>query len=131
MKISSSTSLVLAIAIIGIGSPTCTATVILHDPSSRLLQQQDLNQTQTQNNVDSSQRNWWEFGLSDPIADEVALFYLGHTYFQGADIGEVLETIYRTNHSDPWSWSTEFTKTAERLEATGREFEEEGKKLFL
>jgi hypothetical protein len=71
--------------------------------------------------------NWWEFGLSDPIAEEVALFYLGHTWFQGADVGEVLETVHRTNVSDPWSWHTEFTKTAERLEAVGREFEDDGK----
>ena len=77
----------------------------------------------------NSQHNWWEFGLGDPIADEVALFYLGHTYFQGADIGETLETIYRTDHSDPWSWSNEFTATAERLENTAREFENEGKHL--
>jgi hypothetical protein len=72
-------------------------------------------------------RNWWEFGLNDPIAEEVALFYLGHTWFQGADVGEVLETVYRTNVSDPWSWNVEFTKTAERLEAVGREFEDGGK----
>ncbi|CAB9524994.1 20-hydroxy-prefusarin hydrolase FUS2 [Seminavis robusta] len=77
----------------------------------------------------ATQHNWWEFGLGDPIADEVALFYLGHTYFQGADIGEVLETIYRTNHTDPRSWHDEFTKTAERLEAVGKEFEDEGHDL--
>ena len=71
-------------------------------------------------------RNWWEFGMADPILDEIALFYLGHTWFQGADIGEVLETMYRTNHSDPWSWHAEFTKTAERLEDVGKTFEDEG-----
>ena len=37
--------------------------------------------------------NWWEFGLGDPILDEIALFYLGHTYMQGADVAEVLETM--------------------------------------
>ena len=52
--------------------------------------------------------------------------YLGHTYFQGSDIGEILETIYRTSHSDPWSWSTEFAVTAERLETTATEFENKG-----
>jgi hypothetical protein len=25
----------------------------------------------------SPQQNWWEFGLADPILEEVALFYLG------------------------------------------------------
>ena len=78
-------------------------------------------------NNDGATKNWWEFGMADPILDEIALFYLGHTWFQGADIGEVLETMYRTNHSDPWSWHTEFTKTAERLEDVGKTFEEEGK----
>jgi pimeloyl-ACP methyl ester carboxylesterase len=56
----------------------------------------------------------------------VVCYMIGHTYFQGSDIGEVLETIYRTNNSDPYSWYLEFTKTAERLETVANQFEEEG-----
>lgn len=92
----------------------------------------------SQSNVllSSSSHNWWEFGLGDPIVDEVALFYLGHTYFQGADIGEVLQMIYRMNQSRTsynnnitWSWFNEFTRTTERLEGVAEQFEAQGHAL--
>lgn len=71
-------------------------------------------------------RNWWEFGLADPVLDEIALYYLGQTWQQSSDVAEVLETLSRLNNSDPWSWTTEWKKTAERLETLGKDTETAG-----
>jgi hypothetical protein len=59
--------------------------------------------------------NWWELGMADEVLDEVALYYLGQTWHQSADVAEVLDAMYRTNSSDPSSWTTEFRKLAERM----------------
>lgn len=64
-------------------------------------------------------RNWWEFGLADPVQDEVLLFVLGQTWGQAADVSEVLETSGRIDRSDPDSWAREWRKTADRLFAVG------------
>jgi len=71
---------------------------------------------------------WWQFGLSNPVLDEVALYYLGQTWFQAADVSEVLETVYRVkNNSDnSWGWTMEWRKTAERLEKLAAQHEDEG-----
>ena len=127
MKINSFSLVVIATAVGISNNNSCSVEAVGVDRSLQVEGGSDGQQQQVHDG--NSQHNWWEFGLGDPIADEVALFYLGHTYFQGADIGETLETIYRTDHSDPWSWSNEFTATAERLENTAREFENEGKHL--
>jgi hypothetical protein len=73
--------------------------------------------------------NWWDFGLADPILNEVALYHLGQTWYQNADVGDVLETIYRTNNSDPWSWTNEWRKTAARMESLAKESEEGGESI--
>lgn len=65
--------------------------------------------------------NWWEFGLADPVLDEVALYYLGQSWHRSADVADVLETIYRTNNTDPWSWTMEWRKTAQRMEHLAQE----------
>ena len=71
---------------------------------------------QLQQNTTSSIHNWWEFGLGDPVLDEVALYYLGQSWYQNADVADVLSTVYRVNTSDPWSWTMEWRETAKRME---------------
>ncbi|PRQ09414.1 alpha/beta hydrolase family protein [Enhygromyxa salina] len=69
---------------------------------------------------------WWEFGLADPVLNEVALHYLGQAWHRSADVAEVLETISRVEDGDPWSWNTEWIKTAERLEQLAAASEADG-----
>jgi len=71
-------------------------------------------------------KDWWELGMGDEVLDEVALYYLGHAWFQGADVADVLDTIYRVNISDPWSWTTQWRQTANRMERLAKESEEDG-----
>jgi len=71
--------------------------------------------------------NWFDFGLADAVLDEVALYFLGQTWYQAADVAEVLETIHRTNNSDPWSWTMEWRETAMRLETLGDDEKVAGK----
>lgn len=73
------------------------------------------------NSTTDHRNNWWEFGLADPVLDEVALFYLGQAYSGSADVADVLSTIYSTNNSDPWSWTMEWRKTAQRMERLAQE----------
>lgn len=70
---------------------------------------------------EGQQRPWWDLGLADDILNEVGLYYLGQAYYAAADIGEVLETFSRVNASDPWSWSVQWRKTANRLEGLAKE----------
>lgn len=79
--------------------------------------------------LQENRSNWWEFGLADPILDEVALYHLGQTWYQNADVADVLETVYRTNNSDPWSWTNEWRKTAARMESLAEESEEGGESV--
>jgi hypothetical protein len=72
------------------------------------------------------QKNWWNLGLTDEVLDEVGLYYLGQAWYQATDIGEVLETMSRCDPTDKWSWSQEFTKTATRMEALGKESADAG-----
>ena len=69
--------------------------------------------------------------MEDEILDQVGLYYLGHTWFQAGDIGEVLETMSRVDPSDVWSWSREWIKTAERLEVLGDESVASGELKWL
>lgn len=72
---------------------------------------------------------WWEFGLADPILDQIALHYLGQAWHQSADVAEVLETISRVDGEDPRSWTREWRASAERLEAVAVASEAEGHPL--
>jgi len=81
------------------------------------------------NNSKNNSKNWWELGMGDEILDEVALYYLGQAWYQGADVADVLDTIYRVNVSDPWSWTMEWRKTANRMERLAQESEVGGKLL--
>ena len=58
---------------------------------------------------------------SDPILDQVLLFYLGEAWQGMSDINECLETVSRVDVDDPESWSREWRITAERLERTAEE----------
>ena len=59
---------------------------------------------------------WYELGMmSDPILDQVLLFYLGESWCGMTDINECLETASRVERRDPDSWAREWRKTAERL----------------
>lgn len=73
-----------------------------------------------------AQRSWWQFGLADDVLDEVALHYLGQTWHQSADVGEVLETVSRVDAADPESWQNQWKITASRLEAVAQEAEDAG-----
>ena len=87
----------------------------------RALQQDASNATATQ-----QQHNWWEFSMPDPVLDEVALYYMGHAWFQGSDVAECLETMYRNITQDPWSWTRAWRQTAERLQTLALATEESG-----
>jgi hypothetical protein len=76
--------------------------------------------------LQNSSHNWWDFGLTDSVLNEVALYYLGQTWYRNADVGDVLETIHRTNNSDPWSWTNAWRKTAARMESLAEESEQGG-----
>ena len=71
--------------------------------------------------------------MSDPVLDEVALYYLGHAWFQGSDVAECLETMYRSNNApdDPWSWTLAWRQTAERLLTLAQAAEESGMCVLL
>lgn len=63
-----------------------------------------------------ARRPWHELGMmSDPILDQVLLFYLGAVWQGAADVGECLETASRVEPQDEGSWSREWRRTAERL----------------
>ncbi|MBN1838346.1 MAG: alpha/beta fold hydrolase [Spirochaetales bacterium] len=66
----------------------------------------------------AEERSWYELGMmSDPILDQVLLFYLGEAWTGMTDINECLETAARVDPGDPESWAREWRKTAERLHA--------------
>lgn len=65
---------------------------------------------------------WYQLRMmSDPILDEVLLYYLGNVWQGSADINECLETVGRIDRNNPASWSQEWKKTAERLESAAIE----------
>lgn len=63
---------------------------------------------------------WYDLGMSDSVLNEVTVYYLGQTWYKGADIGEVLSTVRRVT-DDGWSWTMEWRQTAARLEALAEE----------
>ena len=70
---------------------------------------------------------WHELNMmSDPILDQVLLFYLGEAWAGMSDINECLETAARVNPKDAESWTREWRKTAERLQGEGQRLLEQG-----
>ncbi len=71
----------------------------------------------SQENMAHSQKPWYELKMmDDPILDQTLLFYLGHTWQGMSDIGECLDTANRVQARDEYSWSSEWNKTAERIQ---------------
>jgi dienelactone hydrolase len=69
-------------------------------------------------------KSWYDLDLmSDPILNQVLLFYLGEAWTGMTDIGECLETASRVEKGDPWSWTLAWEKTADRLAKLGAEAE--------
>ncbi|MBS0028052.1 alpha/beta hydrolase family protein [Chitinophaga sp. 22321] len=65
-------------------------------------------------------KSWYPLGLfKDAVLESVFLFYLGSTWQQLADIGECFDTASRIDEENEYSWSDEWTKTADRLCALG------------
>ncbi len=71
-------------------------------------------------------RQWYEFGMADPILDQVVLFYLGEVWHQSADVGEVLRTAARVDAADVESWPRQWRRTSERLQRVAAESEAAG-----
>jgi pimeloyl-ACP methyl ester carboxylesterase len=70
-----------------------------------------------------ARKPWYELGMSDPILDQVLLFYLGEAVTGMTDIGECLEAASRIDKDDSWSWALEWEKTADRLTKRATEAE--------
>jgi hypothetical protein len=71
---------------------------------------------------------WYELTMmADPILDQVLLFYLGEAWTGMTDINECLQTASRVEKDDPDSWTREWRKTAERLQATADRLARRGK----
>lgn len=71
-----------------------------------------------------AEKPWYELGMmADPILDQVLLFYLGEAWTGMTDVGECLETASRVKNGDPWSWTLEWEKTADRLALRAAEAE--------
>ena len=54
--------------------------------------------------------------FQDPTFSLQLLRAIGETYYQGADIGECLSTVYRIKEGDFESWHQEWLKTAKRVQ---------------
>lgn len=79
--------------------------------------------------VAAPSRPWFEFGMADPVLNQVVLFYLGEVWHQSTDVGEVLETASRVKANDPYSWPREWQKTAERVGKVATNSENSGQSL--
>ncbi len=72
-------------------------------------------------------QKWYELNrMADPVLDQVFLFYLGEAWTGMTDINECLQTASRVKKDDPDSWTREWRKTAERLNATADQLVQEG-----
>ncbi|MBX3083453.1 MAG: alpha/beta fold hydrolase [Anaerolineae bacterium] len=59
---------------------------------------------------------WYSLSvIGDPLMDERLIYYLGHSWFRMADIGECLDTASRIEAGNPASWRKEWFRTADRL----------------
>jgi pimeloyl-ACP methyl ester carboxylesterase len=76
------------------------------------------------------QRPWYELGMMpDPVLEQVLLFYLSEARMGLTDIGEVLDAASRVTAQDEYSWTREFSATAERLRATAEAEEKAGHRI--
>jgi pimeloyl-ACP methyl ester carboxylesterase len=55
--------------------------------------------------------------IGEPLMDERLIFYLGHTWYKMADIGECLDTCSRIPAGDIPAWRREWFYTADRVRA--------------
>ncbi|HVI46485.1 MAG TPA: alpha/beta fold hydrolase [Chitinophaga sp.] len=70
--------------------------------------------------VATPKKSWYPLGLfNDPVLESVFLFYLGGTWQKLSDIGECFDTASRIDEKNEYSWSDEWTQTADRLSALG------------
>jgi acetyl esterase/lipase len=75
-------------------------------------------------------RPWYDLRMMpDPILDQVLLFYLSEARHGMTDIGEVLDTASRVRADDEYSWTREFSATAERVRGMAEAGERSGHPL--
>ena len=72
---------------------------------------------------------WYDLGMPDGVTDSQLLHVLGQTYAGQADIGEVLDTATRISADDEWSWPTQWSRTAERLEKMAERSARDGRSV--
>jgi alpha-beta hydrolase superfamily lysophospholipase len=59
---------------------------------------------------------WYSMSfIGDPLMDERLIYYLGHSWYRMADIGECLDTASRIEAGNTASWRKEWFRTADRL----------------
>ena len=68
-----------------------------------------------------------ELIFKDPQYSFQTLRALGYAVSGGADVGEVLKTVYSIKEGDDESWYREWLKTAEQCEKTGQDFLAQGR----
>lgn len=72
------------------------------------------------NMSEAARKPWYDLGIiGDALMDERLLFYLGHTWYRMAEIGECLDTASRIAAGDSASWRAEWFRTADRVKAMG------------
>lgn len=73
------------------------------------------------------EKNWYELQMMpDPVTNDVLLFYMGSTWYGGADIGECLDTANRIDLANEYSWANEWRATAQRLQTLAETSEKTG-----
>ena len=78
----------------------------------------------------AAKKPWYELGMMpDPILDQVLLYYLSEARMGLTDIGEVLDAASRVKADDEYSWTREFSATAERMRATAEAEEKAGHRI--
>jgi dienelactone hydrolase len=78
--------------------------------------------------VEPAREGWWDLGMSDPVLNEVALYYLGQAWMGATDVSEVLETLHRVQPHER-GWTEAFQQTTDRLSALAEASEAEGHPL--
>ena len=79
---------------------------------------------------EAAPRPWYDLHMMpDPILDQVLLFYLSEARHGMTDIGEVLDTASRVRADDEYSWTREFSATAERVRGMAEAGERAGHPL--
>ena len=64
---------------------------------------------------------WYELGMmGDPISESQLIYLLGAAWDGMTDVGECLATARRIQSADVWSWTREWSGTAERVRAVAK-----------